>query len=51
MKRIIGCIINGIIGSGIVLLSGVQSNSLEFWGILGLCGLMIINSAMTIGDE
>ncbi len=31
MKRLIGGIINGIIGSGIVLLSGVQSNSLEFW--------------------
>lgn len=51
MKIIIGCIINGIITSGIVLLSGVQSNSHEFWGILGLCSLMAINSAMTIGDE
>ena len=48
MKRIIGCIINGIIGSGIVLLSGVQSNSPEFWGLFGLCCLMVINSAMTI---
>ena len=30
MKILIGCITNGIIGSGIALLSGVQSNSLEF---------------------
>lgn len=51
MKSLIGCIINGVIISGIVFLSGVQSNSPEFWGILGLCGLMVINSAMTIGDE
>lgn len=51
MKSIIGCIINGIIASGIVLLSGVQINSREFWGILGLCSLMVINSAMMIGDE
>ena len=51
MKSIIGCIINGIIDSGIVFLSGVQSNSPEFWGLFGLCCLMAINSAMTIGDE
>ena len=51
MKSIIGCIINGIIASGIVLVSEVQINSHEFWGILGLCGLMIINSTMTIGDR
>lgn len=51
MKSIIGCIINGIIASGIVFLSGVQSNSLKFWGILGLCSLIAINSTMTIGDE
>lgn len=48
MKSIIGCIINGIIVSGIVFLSGVQSNSPEFWGLFGLCCLMVINSAMTI---
>lgn len=51
MKSLIGCIINGVIISGIVFLSGVQSNSPEFWEILVLCGLMVINSAMTIGDE
>lgn len=51
MKSIIGCIINGIIASGIVFLSGFQSNSPEFWGLFGLCCLMAINSAMTIGDE
>ena len=51
MKSIIGCIINGIIASGIVLLSGLHSNSHEFWGVLGLCSVMVINSVMTIGDE
>lgn len=51
MKSIIGCIINGVIASGMVLLSGVQSNSPEFWGLFGLCFLMIITSATMIGGE
>lgn len=51
MKSVVGCVTNGIIAAGIVLLSGVQGNSPEFWRILGLCCLMMINSAVMMGEE
>lgn len=51
MKRVIGIILNAICFAGIQMISNINIEDPKYWAILGLDIVVMVNSALTIGDR